>query len=142
MKRTLRQNRIIHSLLRQQGFNSEDKRLLVEEASRGRVDSSAKLNKEEANALITRLGGTPPRPSRQTLQRRRREAGVKQIVTQKQLNFLGGIWKRFDYRTDAGLRKFCQRVINRDRPVTTEEANKVIEAIKAINNRTEFNEAA
>lgn len=144
MKRTLKQNRIIHQLLTKHGLDREDKRGLVIEISRGRVDSSAKLNKEEANALITRLGGIPPRPSRQTLQRRRREAGVKMIVTPRQLALLDQLWFKFNHRTDEGLRKFCRRVIKTHRPRTTEEANKIIEGIKAMNRCSfiDYNEAA
>jgi hypothetical protein len=139
MKRNLKQNRIIHQLLTKHGLDAEDKKALVIEVSNGRVTSSAKLNKEEANALITRLGGTPPRPSRQTLRRRRREAGVKMIATQRQLQHMERIWQEFNHRTDGGLKKFCRRVIKADRPRTTEEANRVIEGIKAMNLRTRIN---
>lgn len=138
MRRTLKQNRIIHQLISRRGISSEKKTALVEQVSGGRVNSSAQLTKTEANDLITKLGGDPPQPNPQhkkrALQRKRQRAGIKQIVTQRQVIYIEDLWKKFG-RTDKGLQKLCQNIIRKNYPRTTAEANKIIEAIKSMNER-------
>ena len=132
----MQQNRIIHQLIGRRRLDVEEKALLVGEASGGRTESSAKLTRQEANRLIERLGGSPPQLSRRTEQLRRQEAGVKQIATPKQRAYMYKLWNRFSHRRLSGLDKLCRRTIKRRRPQTTEQANKVIEAIKSMNLRT------
>ena len=136
MKRTLQQNRVIHQLIGRRGLDIGEKASLVSEVSGGRTESSAQLTREEANKLIKRLGGEPISLSRRTQQLKRQEAGVKQIISHKQREYMFSIWNRFPHRHPSGLDKLCERTIKRQRPRTTEEANKVIEAIKAMNLRT------
>lgn len=116
----------------------------------------SQLTFDEANALIERLGGEPlPVPtalpqnsnggarSLRSQQKDRQKAGVKQIVTKAQITRMTMLWFFPKAgRTEAGLTALIQRVIKRDRPATTEDANKVIEAIKQMNRRPARKEAA
>lgn len=74
--------------------------------------------------------------SRRTQQLRRRRAGVEQLVTQAQmvrLNHLAAT--RWQDGWEQALEKLCRRMIRRAYPATTIQANKVIEALKAMNAR-------
>lgn len=107
----------------------------------------SQLTFDEANALIERLGGEPlPVSAARSLrsqQKDRQKAGVKQIVTKAQITRMTTLWFFPKAgRTEAGLTALIQRVIKRDRPATTEDANKVIEAIKQMNRRPARKEAA
>jgi membrane carboxypeptidase/penicillin-binding protein len=52
MKRTKNQNRAIHTLCNHLGFDSDDRKQIVEKFSQGRTTSSAELTVEEARRLI------------------------------------------------------------------------------------------
>lgn len=99
------------------------------------------LSFDQANAMIVRLGGdafpTPAGPApRRTQNYRKQKQGIKTIVTAQQLDKLDRLWFRFDHRTPAGLEAISRRV-NKGaaRPRTTEECNRVIEAVKSMNER-------
>lgn len=100
----------------------------------------SQLTFDEANALIERLGGEPLPVSAALGQRsqqiRRQKAGVKQIVTVAQLRRMNDLWFDRPGRTQGGLGQISRRV-NRGNPAprTTEECNRVIEAIKSMNSR-------
>jgi hypothetical protein len=72
-----------------------------------------------------------------TQQLRRQKAGVKQIVSPAQVKKIDDLWFRFSHRTAQGLDALVRRTIKRPSPTTTEEANKIIEAIKSMNRREE-----
>lgn len=100
------------------------------------------LSFDEANVMIERLGGEPlpasAALSSRSQQLRRQKAGVKQIVSQAQLKKMERLWFFADsLRTVTGLKALCARV-NRGVawPRTTEQCNRVIEAIKSMNQRS------
>ena len=62
------------------------------------------------------------------------KAGVKQIVTKEQLDFLHLLANQLGWTTGS-IEKFCKRQIKKAAPTTTEDANKVIEGMKAILSR-------
>lgn len=100
------------------------------------------LSFDEANVLIERLGGEPlpvtAAPSTRMQQKHRQKAGVKQIASAAQIQLMEKLWNVRPNRTAAGLETLCARV-NKGvtRPRTTEECNRVIEAIKKMNSRKE-----
>jgi len=95
--------------------------------------SLRKLSYSDAERLIQRLKGQSFVPLR-TLQHRRAKAGVKVMVQQSQIDLIVQLaaqrnWSRYT------LSAFSLKVCKRERPLTTDEANKVIEALKAMNRR-------
>ena len=135
-KRTLKQNLIIHARIgKTPDFSADDKAAMVLDITNGRERSTKELSKDEADVMIERLGGSTSPVSVRAAQYHRQKAGVPQIVTQKQLKKIDKGWTRFDHRTDFGLQKLCWNVIKKARPATTKEANKIIEAIKSMNER-------
>lgn len=137
--RTLQQNKIIHSLLNTWGFDSESKREMVLDITKGRTESTKELTFAEANFLIEKLQGTAPSnaPGKSTrnIQHKRATAGVPTIVTPTHLDEMRRLWRSIEGRTDAGLQSLTERIIKKPRPRTAQECNKVIEAIKSMNKR-------
>lgn len=135
--KTLSQNKAIFALGARRGCAHEDLRELAFDITGGRTDSIKQLTFDEANGVITRLGGravTEPGVSRRTTQYRRQQAGVKQIVSPLQKGLIEKLVRGRGI-TAEGERSLCQRIIKRDEPTTTVEANKIIEALKAMNTR-------
>ena len=135
--RTLAQNKIIHSLLNTWGFDSESKSELVLDITKGRTESTKELTFAEANFMIEKLKGSKPEPGQsiRNIQHRRASAGVPTIVTPTHLDEMRRLWRSVETRTDAGLEALTQRIIKKPRPLTAQECNKVIEAIKSMNKR-------
>ena len=102
----------------------------------GREASIAKLSYAEAEKVIQRLKGQSFVP-RRTLQWRRQKAGVKQLVTEAGLTKIAELASQRNWSTES-LTKFCRRTIKRDRPATTKQANTIIEALKAMNERDDL----
>lgn len=129
--KTKAQVRSIFGRAKERGLNDEQLHSLVS-AETG-LDSIRALNKEQADKVIVALGGVAltSRKSRRTAQHHRQKAGVKQIVTQEQLNLMTFLADQLGW-TIGSTEKFCKRQIRREKPTTTEEANKVIEGMKAI----------
>ena len=142
MKRTKLQSKIIHVLARQAGISTENYRLLVFNLTNGRTETSTELSANEADELIKALGGTPPPRgkgvSRRTQQRRNKAAGVLTLATPPQLNLVMDLaiarWGDAP-STSVSLGKLVQRVIKKDKIKTSQEAQKVIEILKAMNAR-------
>jgi hypothetical protein len=105
---------------------------IVESVTR-RTRSIADLTYAEAERVIARVKGSAFVP-RRTLQYRRRKAGVKQMVQQWQLDLIVELASQRHWPSET-LTQFCRRQCKRDKPLTTNEANKVIEALKAMNKR-------
>ncbi|HMV46546.1 MAG TPA: DUF1018 domain-containing protein [Blastocatellia bacterium] len=128
--KTKAQVRELWARARQRGLDDEGLHNLVK-AETG-SDSIRGLSKSQADKVIAALGGVPHQRKRsRTSQHRRQKAGVKQIVTQEQLDLMKFLAGELDWKNES-LNKFCQRQIKRDQPSTTAEANKVIEGMKAI----------
>jgi hypothetical protein len=112
--------------------------------TQGRTDRLSLLSFDEANALIKRLGGDPfasSRTPRRTENYRRQQAGVQQIA---QPGHLEKMWKLAVERSMSanGLERMGLRMIKHWPPRTTDETNKIIEALKAMNKRDIAKEAA
>ncbi len=101
-------------------------------------DSIRLLSKAEADKVIVKLGGTPfnriKGTPRRTVQYRRRSAGVQQIAQPAQLELMRSLAGARGM-SDEGLESLTRRIIKCSQPRTTKEANKVIEALKAMNRR-------
>ncbi|KAK0039534.1 DUF1018 domain-containing protein [Biomphalaria pfeifferi] len=135
--RTLAQNKLMHGYAAKCGLSHDDLRDYASEISNGRTDHTSELYTHEAAEIIDRLQkiAEPQKTPRRTIQYRRRNAGVDQIVTADQLNLLNNLWFAKEGRTANGLEMLCNRIIKREKPRTTKECNKVIEAVKSMNNR-------
>lgn len=128
--KTKAQVREIFGRAKQRGLDNEGLHNLVS-AETGQSSIRA-LNKTDADKIIVALGGIPHQRKRsRTAQHRRRQAGIKQIVTQEQLKLISFLTDQLDWKQES-LQKFCNRQIKKVAPTTTEEANKIIEGMKAI----------
>lgn len=111
---------------------------LAHEVSNGEVERISLLTFNQANAIIRRLGGdavaAQPATPRRTINYHRKKNGVVQIATAEQITLLTRLAAGRGI-TDAGLKNLCMRMIKRPAPRTTIEANKIIEALKAMNAR-------
>lgn len=134
--RTKSQNSRMHGLASQCGLSHDDLREYADEISGGRTDHTSELYTTEADAIIHRLESVAkPKPaSPRTVQYRRQKVGVKRIVSPLQT---GLIEKLIHGRgiSAEGERALCLRIIKKNEPLTTSDANKIIEALKAMNTR-------
>ena len=89
--------------------------------------------------MIVHLGGEAfpgtGHVAARTVRHHRQKANVKQMVSQKQLRLLADLAGKRNM-SEAGLGSLCMRIIKRSSPVTTAQANKVIEALKSMNARS------
>lgn len=107
-------------------------------ASHGRVDRLSLLTFDEANRLITTLGGEPlsfTTTPRRTRNYRNQQAGIQMIASAAQQQKLEDLWFAVYGRTPQGLETLCERTIKSPRPRTALEAGKMIEAVKSMNRR-------
>lgn len=140
--KTTDQLRAIFGLGKNVNMAKEDLEELAFDITGERTGRLSELTFDEANAMITRLGGDAfPTPTsgpvpRRTQNYRKQKEGIKTLVTPQQLDKLDRLWFRYEHRTAAGLAAISQRVNKGvDRPRTTEECNRVIEAVKSMNAR-------
>jgi hypothetical protein len=139
------QRRAIFGLAKQHGLDREGLRLVVEGVVNREIESErtgvSTLTFVEANRVIDKLGGVPFAGRREI--RTRSENGVKRMArpaksaVASQLDyiaFLASQRPEMRGRPEA-LTAFIQRMIKKEIPGTTEEANVVIEALKAMNRR-------
>ncbi len=105
--------------------------------TRGRVDRLSLLTFEDANNIIARLGGTPFANyghSKRTENYRKQAAGIKTIETGAHVEFIRKQAERRNM-TEEGIAKLAARM-NLPWPTqTTEQGNKLAEALKAMNRR-------
>lgn len=136
--RTLAQNNIIHGLLGNFGFDREAKAEMVLDITQGRTESSKEMTFDEANVMIKRLDGRPifaARKAPRTEQLDRQIAGIKRIASAKHRNLMELKARRRGISPE-GLGDLSASVNKGIRnPRTTEEVNRVIEAIKAMDKR-------
>ncbi len=95
--------------------------------------SISKLTFAQAEAVIQRLKGKSFVPLR-TLQYRRAKAGIKQVVQESQLTLIAQLASQREWSAET-LINFCIRQCGHHPLRTTEDANKVIEALKSMNKR-------
>lgn len=129
------QVRAIFGLARRAGHSDEDRHAVIASITDGRTDSVKDLTFDEANSVIEHYGGNAFKPApRRTVLYRRQKGGVKQLVSQSQLELLASLASQRNWSAEA-LTKFCERQCGHYPLRTTEDANKVIEALKAMNRR-------
>ncbi len=127
----------IFGLAKPLGCSKEDLEDLAFEISEGRVDRLSQLTFDEANAMIVRLGGVPlssAGSSKRNENYRKQSAGIKTIETEAHLHKiyeLGGLRQM----NEDGLRSLATRMSLPWPPSTTEQGNKIVEALKAMNRR-------
>lgn len=138
--KTTDQLRAIFGLGRKVHMAKEDLEELACDVTNGRVERLSLLSFDEANAIISRLGGDPfpltgSTPTR-TANYRKQKAGVETIETQKQIKLIRDLAAKRNM-SDEGLDRLCMRVIKETMPPsTTKKGNKIVEALKAMNKRT------
>ncbi|HEV7700312.1 MAG TPA: hypothetical protein VGO43_08805 [Pyrinomonadaceae bacterium] len=142
--RTLDQNKRIHGLAGQNGVDRDTLHAHACEISNKRTSRTSELSFDEANVLIKRLGGEPLPASSglstRSQQRARQKAGVKQLRTKAQEKMILDLWANDPVRTMSGLETLSKRILKgKSQPSTTDEANKLIEAIKSMNRRPRRN---
>lgn len=130
------QNKAIFALGAKWKMHHEDLRDLAFDVTQGRTDKISELTFDEANGMISRLGGTPfHSKSKRTVQHYRQQAGIKQIATEKHLKLMRDLAERRGMSAE-GLGDISAGVNKGNRtPHTTKEVNNVIEALKAMNKR-------
>ena len=134
-KMTDKQRAAIFGLAKTRGLNDEMLHSLVE--AEVEKTSIKELSFAEANKVIVALGGKAflrGQSPRRTRQHHHKESGVTQIVTEEQLTLINKLALKRNW-TATSLDNFCRRMLKRPRPKTTIEANKIIEALKAMNSR-------
>lgn len=129
--KTNAQVRRIFGLARERGLDEQELRALVEEVT-GQAHIS-RLNFTKADAVIVRLGGEPM-AARRTIQYRRAKAGVSQVVRPAQLQLIASLASQRHWSAET-LQHFCRRQCGHFPLRTTKDANKVVEALKAMNRR-------
>lgn len=130
--RSNNQVRAIFGQARKCQLDEEGVRDVVESVT-GRTRSIRELTHAEAEAVLKQLKGKDFVPLR-TMQYRRQKQGVKQVVQQSQLNLIADLASQRHWSPET-LAKFCLRQCGHRRPRTTEDANKVVEGLKAMNRR-------
>lgn len=131
-QKTTGQVRAIYAEAAKRGIDQETLRDMVADVTK-RTRSVKALSFTEAQRLIQRLKGNSFVPLR-TLQYRRQRAGIPQLVRPEQLTLIADLASQREWDVEA-LAKFCKRQCKREVPRTTQDANKVIEALKAMNRR-------
>jgi hypothetical protein len=126
------QNRAIFGAANAAGLDHDELRDLVADVTK-RTRSIAALTYTEAEKVLARIKGKSFVPAR-TLQWRRKKAGVKQLVQQAQLDLIVELASQRNWPPST-LEGFCLKVCKRKKPLTTDEAAKVIEGLKAMNRR-------
>jgi hypothetical protein len=137
--KTSKQIRAIFGLGKKVYCTKEDLEEMASDVTNGRVDRLSLLSFGEANAMIRRLGGEPfpamaALTPRRTVNYRRQQAGVQQIAQPQHLKLMRDLAAGRNM-TDAGLQSMGLRMLKHWPPHTTDETNKIIEAIKAMNAR-------
>ena len=129
----------IFGLAKKRGIELDDdtKASFAVTASGGRTDRLSQLSFDEANVVITNLGGdayTTGTP-RRTENYRRQQSGVQQIAQPAHLNLMRELAEGRGI-SEEGLKNLCRRMLKgKEAPRTTAETNKIVEALKAMNAR-------
>lgn len=135
--RTKAQNSMIFAIAAKIGVTHDDLREWTFEITKERTDHTSELYFNEAVRIIDRLQGyaNADNTPRRTVNYRRAKAGVVSIDTAKQAKLLNELWFKYPHRTQCDLDSICVRVTKLEKPRTTKDFNKVIEAVKAMNKR-------
>lgn len=139
--RSTAQNKQMFGLAARAGLTHEDLRDWAAEVSNGRTEHTSKLYTNQAQMIIERLKAVVnPQVSRRTVNYRKQSVGIKTIATATHIDHLRKL-ARERGMTGDGLHSLCRRMLRDasgnplDFPRTAQETNKVIEAIKKMNER-------
>lgn len=137
MKRTPKQNAIIHKLKNSNGISDENYRALIARLSEGRTETSAELTRDEADALISELGGTPPPRTRRRGKGSRQRSNVEKLMSPPQWALLQHLAEERWGAASApmGLHNFLSGQIGKGKPHTSREASRMIQALRGMNAR-------
>jgi hypothetical protein len=130
--KSVQQVKAIFAEGRKWGLDDEQLRDLAEDVTR-RTRHISELTYSEAERVIERLKGKSFLP-RRTLQYRRAKRGIKQVVQEGQLKKIADLASQRNWSPETVV-KFCKRQCGHHPLRTTEDANKVIEALKSMNKR-------
>lgn len=143
--KTTDQLRAIFGLGKNVGMDKSDLEGLAEVMTNGQVERLSLLSFDQANAMITHLGGdafpAPGHVAKRTENYRKQKAGIKTVESGKHLRMIADLAARRKM-SEAGLASLCMRIIKRPAPTTTAQGNKVVEALKAMIKRDAMKEAA
>lgn len=138
------QLRAIFDLAKRQGVEKDQLEAIAGDLSGGRTFRLSEMSYLEANWLVVRLGGDPQQrhpvsgrkqPGR-TVRHHRQKAGVKQIAQHRHIELLHALAKnRWGSAFEPPLRSLAGRMRVPYPPHTTEQTNKLVEAVKAMNAR-------
>lgn len=129
------QVRAIFGLAREVGHGHEDIHDVIAVLTRQAKHSIRDLTFAEANAVIEHYNGRAFTPvPRRTVQYRRAKQGIKQIVSPAQLKLIADLASQRNWTVDS-IEKLCKRMHVPFPLRTTENANKIIEALKKMNKR-------
>jgi hypothetical protein len=132
--RTNRQNAAFHKLIGSRGLTNEDKAELVSDVTKGRVESSKLMTFDEMNSAIKRLGGTvfDSRDKRSKIWFPKNVVGMISPLQRNKLEQL----KASRNMSEQGFSDLCKRMLKgKSAPTTISDAQKLTEAIKAMNAR-------
>lgn len=136
--KTTDQLRAIFGLGRAKGLDKEDLESLAADVTAGRVERLSLLSFDEANAMISRLGGEPfalkgSTPTR-TVNYRKQKAGIQTIESARQLKMIRDLARARNMGED-GLTRLATRMRLPWPTQTTTQGNKIMEALKSMNAR-------
>ena len=136
--KTTDQLRAIFGLGKSLGMDKGDLEELAADQTDGKVERLSLLTFDQANAMITHLGGdafpAPGHVAVRTANHRKQKAGIKTVETGKHLRLIADLAAKRNM-SEIGLASLCMRIIKRSSPQTTAQGNKIIEALKAMNKR-------
>lgn len=145
--KTTEQLRAIFGLGKNLGCEKSDLEELAADITGGRVERLSLLSFDEANAMISRLGGEPFNPSssspvpRRTANYRKQRDGIVTMATPKALALMDDLAAKRNMSPE-GLERMCMRMFKSKRPRTATACNAVIEALKSMNARDKKRRAA
>lgn len=130
--------RAIYALGRKRGLHNDELHdfvlgRLAQNSTARHTGSFKDLTFAEAEASIAALKGKDFIP-RRTLQYRRQRAGIQQMITAEHKQLIAALATERNW-TPQTLVNFCERQCGHHPLRTTKDANKVIEALKAMNKR-------
>lgn len=137
--RTKFQNSKLHGIAGKLGLTKDDLHEHAYALTDGRTEHTSDLTIKECDQLINYLENLLPaaktaQPSRRTIQHHRQKAAVKTLATPTHIDFLNNLARQRGM-TKEGLQRLCLRMIKLEKPRTSNDCNKIIEAIKAMNAR-------
>lgn len=131
----------MHALASECGLSHEDLRDYAAQVTNGRCDSTSDLSEVEAQEIISHLQKVAPgrgkavkEVARRTIQYHRQKTGVESLPTSTHTSFMWRLARERGISQD-GLAAMCKRMLGHEKPLSTKETSKIIEALKAMNKR-------